>query len=107
MRRLLLLVARRHGAPKGSGERLAPKALAHFGPISGPIAGTAYAALRPIRERIRRVVLLGPSHRVPVRGLATSSAAFFRTPLGPLRLDLDDGSRREILAGAIYFPPER
>jgi len=33
------------------------------------------------------VVLLGPSHRVPFVGLATSSAETFRTPLGDIPLD--------------------
>jgi hypothetical protein len=34
------------------------------------------------------VVLLGPSHHVAFRGLATSSAEFFLTPLGPVQIDL-------------------
>jgi AmmeMemoRadiSam system protein B len=42
-------------------------------------------------------VLLGPSHRVPVRGLAASSAASFRTPLGPVRLDREAVTRLETL----------
>ncbi|MFA7386293.1 MAG: AmmeMemoRadiSam system protein B, partial [Thiohalobacteraceae bacterium] len=54
---------------------------------SGPIAATAYARLRPISARIRRVVLLGPAHRIAFRGLATSSATAFRTPLGTVRID--------------------
>ena len=44
-----------------------PKALIapHAGYIySGPVAASAYARLRPARGHIRRVVLLGPSHRV-------------------------------------------
>ena len=41
----------------------------------------------PARDRIHRVVLLGPSHRVPFRGLATSSADIFTTPLGQISLD--------------------
>ena len=68
----------------------APKALIvpHAGYVySGPIAGTAYAAIAPIAERIERVVLLGPSHRVAFRGLALSSADAFRTPLGDVPLD--------------------
>ena len=68
-----------------------PKALIapHAGYIfSGPIAATAYSALAPWRSAIRRVVLLGPSHHVALRGLATSSAEYFLTPLGPIQLDL-------------------
>lgn len=54
---------------------------------SGPVAASAYACLRPGRQQIRRVILLGPAHRVPVRGLAASSADAFATPLGEVPLD--------------------
>src|SRR5574340_566540 len=57
---------------------LTPKALIvpHAGYIySGPIAATAYATLQPIAARIRRVVLLGPTHRVAVRGTCGYSQA--------------------------------
>jgi AmmeMemoRadiSam system protein B len=54
---------------------------------SGPIAGTAYARLRPWKGRFRRVVLLGPAHRVPLRGLALPQAEVFASPLGPVRVD--------------------
>ncbi|MFP5506944.1 MAG: AmmeMemoRadiSam system protein B [Gammaproteobacteria bacterium] len=67
-----------------------PKALIvpHAGYVySGPVAASAYAQLIPLRDRIRRVVLLGPAHRVAFRGLAASSASGFRTPLGDVPLD--------------------
>jgi len=67
-----------------------PKALIvpHAGyPFSGPVAATAYAHLAPAQETVRRVVLLGPSHRVPLAGLATSSAERFRTPIDDIPLD--------------------
>lgn len=75
-----------------SGEDAAPKALIvpHAGYIySGPVAATAYASLRPYRHQYQRVILLGPCHRVPVRGLALSSADAFRTPLGDVPLDTE------------------
>lgn len=68
----------------------APKALIvpHAGYIySGPVAAAAYTRLRPYRQQYRRVILLGPCHRVPVRGLALSSADAFRTPFGDVALD--------------------
>lgn len=68
----------------------APKAVIapHAGfMFSGTVAATAYARLAPARERVRRVVVLGPSHFVPVRGLAASSAARFATPLGEMPVD--------------------
>lgn len=67
-----------------------PKAL--IGPhagyrYSGAVAGIAYAPLRAAADRIRRVVLLGPSHRVPFRGMAASRAERFATPMGEVPLD--------------------
>ncbi len=69
-----------------------PKAIIapHAGYVySGSVAATAYARLMPGRETLRRVVLLGPAHRIPFRGLAASAAAAFETPLGEVRLDHD------------------
>lgn len=75
--------------PSAVGEAT-PKALIvpHAGYVySGPIAASAYALLAAAARRIRRVVLLGPSHRVPFHGLAASSATHFETPLGLVPLD--------------------
>ena len=69
-----------------------PKALVvpHAGYVySGPVAAAAYARLRRWRERIRRVVLLGPVHRMPVRGLALPGVQAFATPLGTVPVDAD------------------
>ena len=60
----------------------------HAGYIySGGTAGRAYALLAPLAGRIRRVVLLGPCHRVSVRGLAAPTTKAFATPLGSIALD--------------------
>lgn len=67
-----------------------PKALIvpHAGYVySGPIAASAYVQLAGLAGRIRRVVLLGPTHRVYVRGMALPDADTFATPLGPVPLD--------------------
>lgn len=67
-----------------------PKALIvpHAGYIySGPIAASAFRQLERLRDTVTRVVLLGPSHRVPLLGLAVSSAALFHTPLGDIPVD--------------------
>ena len=69
---------------------LRPKVLIapHAGYIySGPIAASAYAALASQHALIRRVVLLGPVHRVWVQSLALPGADNFETPLGPIPLD--------------------
>ncbi len=73
-----------------------PKALIvpHAGYVySGATAALAYARLAPVRKIIRRVVLLGPVHRVPIRGLALPQATVFATPLGQINVDVAAMSR--------------
>ncbi len=68
----------------------APKAIIapHAGYIySGPIAARAFATLAGLRNTIHRVVLLGPTHRVAVRGLALPTSDAFATPLGTVPVD--------------------
>jgi hypothetical protein len=72
------------------GQDMPPKAIVapHAGYIySGPVAGSAYAELAGRSSMIKRVVLLGPSHRVPFEGLAYSAADSFLTPLGAIPVD--------------------
>jgi AmmeMemoRadiSam system protein B len=72
----------------GSGP--APKAIIapHAGYVySGPVAASAYALLAGARETIRRVLLIGPSHRVGFKGIAAASADFYSTPLGDVPVD--------------------
>ena len=74
----------------GAGDGTRPKALIvpHAGYVySGPVAARAYALLQPLRDVITRVVLLGPSHRVPLYDLALPCVDAFETPLGPVPLD--------------------
>jgi AmmeMemoRadiSam system protein B/AmmeMemoRadiSam system protein A len=79
------------GVDTSAGPRLGfPKAIVvpHAGYIySGSMAARAYDELAPARGIVRRVVLLGPVHRVPVRGLAVPTASAFATPLGTVRID--------------------
>ncbi len=56
---------------------------------SGPIAGSAYASLISHAKVVERVILVGPSHRVPFAGVACSRAAGFDTPLGAVPVDRD------------------
>ncbi len=80
-----------HMLSEASGVGPEPKALIvpHAGYVySGPVAASAFALLEPLRVAIRRVVLLGPSHRVPFYGLATSGACGFATPLGVVSVDV-------------------
>jgi AmmeMemoRadiSam system protein B len=74
-------------APTFSG-RLKAVIVPHAGYVySGGTAGKAYALLAPLAGRIRRVVLLGPCHRVAVRGVAAPTVQAFATPLGNIPLD--------------------
>ncbi len=69
-----------------------PKALIvpHAGYLySGPVAARAYDELAAARGVVKRVVLLGPVHRVPVRGLALPGAEAFDTPLGRIPVDAE------------------
>src|SRR5215467_2711307 len=60
----------------------------HAGHVySGDIAGAAYQLLAQRKGEIKRVILLGPNHRMPVRGIALSPADAWDTPLGPLPVD--------------------
>jgi hypothetical protein len=71
---------------------------------SGPVAAAAYSRLWPLRGKIRRVILLGPAHRVPFRGMALPGASAFRTPLGDVRLDAAAVARLKALPGIRDLP---
>jgi AmmeMemoRadiSam system protein B len=67
-----------------------PRALIvpHAGYVySGEVAARAYRLLSAARGRVRRVVVLGPAHRVWVEGMAIPSTGAFATPLGRIALD--------------------
>jgi len=71
----------------------------HAGYIySGPIAASAYSRLAQWTSEIERVLLIGPAHRVPVEGLALSTAEAFETPLGLVTID------RNACAEALNLP---
>ena len=75
---------------RAASQDMAPKAVIapHAGHIySGDIAGAAYRLLSRRKGEIKRVVLLGPTHRMPVRGMALSPADAWATPFGELAVD--------------------
>ena len=57
------------------------------------MAGSAFRQLEPWRGEIDRVVLLGPSHFVPLAGLALPAASAFATPLGDVPIAADAAVR--------------
>ncbi|MDM8569251.1 AmmeMemoRadiSam system protein B [Thiotrichales bacterium HSG1] len=78
-----------------------PKAVIvpHAGYIySGPIAASIYAMIRPARDTIKRVILLGPSHHVPFLGLAATKMQNFSTPFGNVPVD------RQAIDNIVKFP---
>jgi hypothetical protein len=87
-----------------------PKALVvpHAGyAYSGSVAAAAFRKLAiAAAAGIRHVVLLGPSHRVKVRGLALPSCEYFATPIGQVRVNAQARLRlRELgLAGVADAP---
>jgi hypothetical protein len=89
-------------APAAAQGARAPKAIIapHAGYVySGPIAAVAFAALAPVAARIHRVVLLGPAHRVWLRGLGLPGSEGFATPLGVVPVDPEG-------AGAVIRLPQ-
>ncbi len=76
--------------PMATSPTYLPKAIIvpHAGFIySGEIAANAYACLTTLSDQIKKVVLLGPAHTVAFHGLAASSTACYRTPLGEVSID--------------------
>ena len=94
----LLTAATVHQSRSARG-RLRALVVPHAGyAYSGPVAATAYAELRSVASQFRRVVIIGPAHRVLLRGVAVTSADELETPLGPV---LVDGAAR---AAAVQIP---
>jgi AmmeMemoRadiSam system protein B len=75
--------------PSGEGEPLGVIA-PHAGYMySGPIAASAFAEVAAAGRGFTRVLLIGPAHYVPVRGIVASSTARFATPLGEIPIDVE------------------
>jgi len=77
---------------------ITPKAIVapHAGYVySGAVAASAFALLEPMRDSIKRVVVVGPSHRTWLDGIGVSSADAWETPLG--RVAIDEQGRSDLL----------
>lgn len=68
---------------------------------SGPIAASAYARIARMRDRVRRIVLVGPSHRVAFRGIAVPECDAFATPLGTIEIDAEAVARALACPGVL------
>jgi MEMO1 family protein len=70
--------------------KILPKAIIvpHAGYVySGAVAAVAYQLVKNNKNKITRVILLGPSHRVAFPGLALSTADYYETPFGNVSID--------------------
>jgi MEMO1 family protein len=54
---------------------------------SGPVAAKAFALLRAAHYYAGRVAVIGPAHKIWIRGIAVPSVRAFATPLGKIPLD--------------------
>lgn len=68
---------------------------------SGPTAAHAYRALDP---KTKRVLILGPTHRVGIEGMALTGADLHRTPLGVVPSDIEITDALEELPDVIVAP---
>ncbi len=76
--------------PPGLGDSPKVVIAPHAGFVySGATAAAAYRCLLPYAATIKRVVVLGPAHRVYLQGMALPSVAAFSTPLGDIPLDVE------------------
>jgi len=57
-------------------------------PYSGSIAGEAFSLLAHSKHAPNRILLIGPPHYVPVRGIVAPSSSAFTTPLGDVAVDV-------------------
>jgi MEMO1 family protein len=55
---------------------------------SGPIAGETFSLLARSSDGPNRILLIGPPHYVPVRGIVAPSSSAFTTPLGDVAIDV-------------------
>ena len=85
----------------------APKAIIapHAGYVySGPIAASAFRAAASAAAAIKRVVLLGPAHFVPIQGLALPDHNSFATPLGEVAVE-PEGARESLRLPQVRVQP--
>ncbi|MES1911452.1 MAG: hypothetical protein MHM6MM_003876 [Cercozoa sp. M6MM] len=71
----------------------------------GETAAYAYRHLRK-QSHIKRVVVLGPSHRVATRKLLLSSSAALATPLGDLPVDTHTVEQLSLSPHCVLCPPK-
>ncbi len=77
----------------------------HAGYIySGQIAAYSYKLLE--NKKIDTVILIGSSHRFPLKGISVWPKGFYITPLGKVRIDKDIAARIYKSSKSIKFEPQ-
>ncbi|CAM3113409.1 AmmeMemoRadiSam system protein B [Actinomyces slackii] len=102
----MLQAARPAGDTEPAG---APAALIvpHAGYVySGPTAALAWAQAEALRGTVRRVVMLGPTHRVGVRALALPGCRAMDTPLGPVTVEVPPQVEALAAGGLVVTRPD-
>ncbi len=75
------------GLPKAEG-RLIGIVSPHAGFVySGPVAAYGYRLLKESGQKIKTVIIIGPSHRSPLSCVSVNNVQDYRTPLGVLAND--------------------
>ena len=95
------------GVPGDAPSEPVPKALIapHAGYVySGSTAALGYRLLAPACTSISRVVLLGPTHRVGISGIALPGADALATPLGQVEVDAELVARVAGVPGVVTRP---
>lgn len=85
-----------------------PKGLVvpHSGYVySGKLAAEAFRTLIPYYDGIKRVVLLGRSHRERFQGIALPGADAFKTPIGAVKID-PHATQKLALFDQVFESPE-
>lgn len=93
---------------EANGDGPAPKAVIapHAGYVySGPIAGSAFRRLASVAGTVQRVILIGPAHFVPIRGLALPGHQRFATPLGEVVIQ-PEGAQASLRLPQVRVIPE-
>jgi len=88
---------------------LLPRAIIvpHAGYIySGFTANAAYRSVADKRGDIRRVVVIGPSHRVYIEGASVARYDRYASPCGEMKMDLALSSALEETFDFLHFAPE-
>jgi AmmeMemoRadiSam system protein B len=73
---------------------------------SGFTANAAYRSAADKRDNIKRVVIIGPSHRVYIKGASIALYSQYDSPCSTMKIDLDLSNRLREEFDFIHFDPE-